>query len=1063
MRGVRGVLGTSVLRRPAAALLLRRASAAQPAAAAAASSSIQQSRNLPGRKVEYRNVDGMRHDDGRYTAFKASVRGIVGDDGVIDDPVRTFAYGTDASFYRLTPQVVVKVRSEQEVVDVLEVARVHQTPVTFRAAGTSLSGQAITDSVLLKLSHNGTAWRKYKIENGGQRITLEPGLIGGEVNRLLASYKKKHNCETQYKIGPDPASIDSCMIGGIVANNSSGMCCGVKQNTYHTLEDMRVVLVDGTVLDTACTTSRAAFHESHAPLLAGLSSLASRVQADASLLALIRQKYAIKNTTGYSINALADFSPSDPIEILKRIMIGSEGTLGFVSQVTYKTVPDHPNKASAFLVFADIEEACDAVAALRKNTKVDAVEMFDRRSLKLTSDMAALVALCPELPHLPADGEAAALLIECRGKDDEALAAQIESVCKALRDSRVPVVSAVGYTPEAFKHDPKDFNVYWDARKGLIPIVGGGREPGTTMLLEDVACSVDKLGKMSKDLIAIFQKYGYHDACLMGHALEGNLHLIFNQSFKTPEELKRYEDVLYEINYNVAIVHGGSLKAEHGTGRNVAPFVEMEWGTKAYELMWELKRLFDPQFILNPGVILNEDPLVHAKNIRQDFVAHPLVDRCISCGWCESNCPSKDLTLTPRQRIQVYKEMSRMREEWTASGAQLKPARLLAFESSWEYAENTCAADGMCQEKCPVKINTGELIKTLRQNTLEGDGTMSVGGPATPRGAALAAMLAANFGTVTKLVPPLLDVVSLTHRLLGNLPMATLTWGPWRVSNNYLPLWNKYMPRGAQPVVVPTPPKVAADAKPKRVVYVPSCVTRMMGPARGDADAGDEAVHTKFMSLLSKAGYEVVIPEGLGSMCCGMIMDSRGFRDVGATQAAQMQQALLDASDRGKLPIVCDTSPCLQRMKEKFDDPLLKLALFEPVQFILLYLKSELEFAKVRDSIAVHVPCSSKKLKVGEQMVQLAELCATEVHATPIPCCGMAGDRGMRYPELTSSSLQHLDGMMQKHACSDGYSTSRTCEMSLSNHSGVHFRSLLYLLDEAATPKAAPITARNGL
>ena len=183
------------------------------------------------RPPAYKNVDGMRHDDGRYSLFKDEVRAILGDERVVDDPVRTFAYGTDASFYRLTPQAVVKVHSEQEVVDVLDVSRARQVPVTFRAAGTSLSGQAITDSVLLKLSHNGTAWRKYKIEDGGETITLEPGLIGGEVNRLLAAYKKKHKMDTQYKIGPDPASIESCMIGGIVANNSSGMCCGVAQNT----------------------------------------------------------------------------------------------------------------------------------------------------------------------------------------------------------------------------------------------------------------------------------------------------------------------------------------------------------------------------------------------------------------------------------------------------------------------------------------------------------------------------------------------------------------------------------------------------------------------------------------------------------------------------------------------------------------------------------------------------------------------------------------------------------------------------------------------------------------
>jgi len=997
----------------------------------------------------YRNVDGMRVDDGRYTAFKSKVRAMLGDERVVDDPVRTFAYGTDASFYRLTPQAVVKVHSEQEVVDVLGVSRDHQTPVTFRAAGTSLSGQAITDSVLLKLSHNGTAWRRYKIEDGGQKITLEPGLIGGEVNRLLAAYKKKHKCDTQYKIGPDPASIESCMIGGIVANNSSGMCCGVKQNTYHTLRDMRVVLADGTVLDTACNESRAAFRASHSQLLSRLSEIAERVQADGPLSSLIREKYRIKNTTGYSINALIDFPPTDPIEILKRLMIGSEGTLGFVSQVTYDTVVEHPHKASAFLVFADIGEACDATSALRSGTSVDAVEIFDRRSLRLSAEKGEMVSLCPELVGLPEEEEAAALLIECRGASPEALAEQISSVCTALKDCGAPTISKVGYSPDAFRHDPADYNVYWDMRKGLIPIVGGARETGTSMLLEDVACAVHKLGAMSNDLIGIFKKYGYHDACLMGHALEGNLHLIFNQSFKTADEVKRFEDLMYDICENVAQKHGGSLKGEHGTGRNVAPFVEMEWGTKAYGLMWEIKRLFDPEFLLNPGVILNEDPDVHAKNIRLDFAANPLVDRCISCGWCESNCPSRDLSLTPRQRIQVYKEMSRMREEWEQSGERHKPARLEAFEKSWEYAESTCAADGMCQEKCPVKINTGELIKSLRHDALE---AVAADAP-TPRGAAIAGFMATHYARITPVVPWFLDAVSLAHRAMGTWPMSMIADTAWGVSNNYLPRWNQYMPRGARSLELPTaPPAETAEAR-KRVVYLPSCVTRMMGPSRGDDAAGDEAVHAKFLSLLDKAGYEVVVPEGIGGLCCGMVFDSRGFSDVGGSQLESLQTALLDASERGKLPIVCDTSPCLQRMKEKVSDPLLKLALFEPVQFISLYLKSELEFSKVRDSVAVHVPCSSKKLKLNEQMIGLAELCSHEVHATPIPCCGMAGDRGMRYPELTGSSLQHLDGMMQENGCTDGYSTSRTCEMSLSNHSNTHFRSLLYLVDEATTPK----------
>jgi len=669
--------------------------------------------------------------------------------------------------------------------------------------------------------------------------------------------------------------------------------------------------------------------------------------------------------------------------------------------------------------------------------------------------MAPMVKLVPEILALPEKEEGAALLIECRGEDEAALHAAISEVAAALDGSGVPVFindapqEVRGDTVvEAFRHDPKDSGVYWDARKGLIPIVGGAREPGSSMLLEDVACETHMLGQMSMDIIDIFRKYDYHDACLMGHALEGNLHLIFNQSFKDDHEMARYEGIMQDLCETVALKYGGSLKAEHGTGRNVAPFVEMEWGTKAYELMWEVKRLFDPRFLLNPGVILNEDPDVHAKNIRLDAVANPLIDRCISCGWCESNCPSRDLSLTPRQRIQVYKEMTRMREEWSASGEATKPERLLAFEDSWGYAENTCAADGMCQEKCPVKINTGELIKSLRRDTLEGKGDEP-----PPRGAAVAAWLAARFGPTMAMVPPLLNTVSFVHSIIGNTPMDAIARTAWGVGNNYLPLWNKHMPRGAHPV---RPPTLVEGSSRKRVVYLPSCVTRSMGPARGDDEAGGEAVHAKLFSLIDKAGYDVVLPKDLASTCCGMIFDSRGYREAGASQAKSLEEILMEASEEGRLPIVCDTSPCLQRMKEKFESPLLKLAMCEPVQFISLYLQKELEFSKVRDTVAVHVPCSSKKLKLADDMVALAGRCAHEVHSTPIPCCGMAGDRGMRYPELTGSSLQHLN---LPSTCSDGYSTSRTCEMSLSNHSGINFRSLLYLVDEATTAKAKPAAA----
>ncbi|KXZ46746.1 hypothetical protein GPECTOR_41g711 [Gonium pectorale] len=1000
-----------------------------------------------GEKVEpgvFKNIDGHRFDDGRYQAFIEEITKFIPKERQYTDPVRTFAYGTDASFYRLNPKLVVKVHNEEEVRKILPIAERLKVPITFRAAGTSLSGQAITDSVLIKLSHTGKNFRNYTVHGDGSSITVEPGLIGGEVNRILAAHAKKNKLPITYKIGPDPSSIDSCMIGGIVSNNSSGMCCGVSQNTYHTLKDMRVVFMDGTVLDTADPASCAAFMKSHKALVDGVVDLARRVQADRELTALIRRKFAIKCTTGYSLNALVDFPLDNPIEIIKHIIIGSEGTLGFVSRATYNTVPEWPDKASAFIVFPDVRAACKGASVLRNETSVDAVELFDRASLRECESNEDMMRLVPDIKGC--DPMAAALLIECRGQDEAALKARIEEVTRVLTEAGLPL-GAKAAEPQPisaypFHHDQKNAKIFWDVRRGLIPIVGAAREPGTSMLIEDVACPVDKLADMMIDLIDMFQRYGYHDASCFGHALEGNLHLVFSQGFRNKDEVQRFADMMEEMCYIVATKHSGSLKGEHGTGRNVAPFVEMEWGSKAYDLMWELKALFDPNATLNPGVILNRDPDAHMKFLKPSPAASPIVNRCIECGFCESNCPSRDVTLTPRQRITVYREMFRLKQlEASGAASEAEKKQLAAMSNSYAYdGEQTCAADGMCQEKCPVKINTGDMIKALRAEAMTEAKTAS----------GTAMFLARNFGLINAAVPKFLNIVDFAHSIVGPKPLAAISRALNAATNHFVPVWNPYMPKGAAPLKVPTPAPVPAAAAgiPRRVVYMPSCVTRMMGPAAGDKETA--SVHEKIMSLFAKAGYQVIIPEGVSSQCCGMMFNSRGFKDAAAAKGADLEAALLKASENGKIPIVMDTSPCLAQVKSQISEPSLRFALYEPVEFIRHFLVDKLEWKKVRDTVAIHVPCSSKKMGIEESFSKLAGLCSHEVVPSGIPCCGMAGDRGMRFPELTGASLQHLN---LPAGCSDGYSTSRTCEMSLSNHSGINFRGLVYLVDEATSPK----------
>lgn len=522
--------------------------------------------------------------------FLETVERLIPRERRFDDPLSTLAFGTDASFYRLIPKLVLRVESEDEVAAILSAAYREQVPVTFRAAGTSLSGQAISDSVLLVLGDN---WNGREIRADGAQIRLQPGVIGAQANAWLAPFGRK--------IGPDPASINACKIGGIVANNASGMCCGTAQNSYHTLAGLRLLLADGTRLDSEDPASVAAFRASHGELLERLAELGRETRANAELAAKIRHKYRLKNTTGLSLNALVDYD--EPLDILTHLMVGSEGTLGFISAVTYDTVPEHPHKASALLVFPTVETCCTAVAVLKRQP-VSAVELLDRRSLRSVENMQGM----PEWVKSLSAG-ACALLIESRAASRTLLHEQLGRIMASIAE--YPLEKQVD-----FSEDPAVYNQLWRIRKDTFPAVGAVRETGTTVIIEDVTFPVERLAEGVNRLIELFDKHRYDEAILFGHALEGNLHFVFTQGFDSPEQIARYSAFMDDVAHLVAVEYGGSLKAEHGTGRNMAPFVELEWGEDAYRLMWQLKRLLDPRGILNPGVVLSDDPQSHLKNLK---------------------------------------------------------------------------------------------------------------------------------------------------------------------------------------------------------------------------------------------------------------------------------------------------------------------------------------------------------------------------------------------------------------------------------------------------------------
>ncbi|MBL7972269.1 MAG: FAD-binding oxidoreductase [Prolixibacteraceae bacterium] len=935
---------------------------------------------------------------GNYKLLYQQLIQVVDSKRIFHDPLHTLAFGTDASFYRLIPKMVIKAKNEEEVSFILKESSKLDIPVTFRAAGTSLSGQAISDSVLVIA---GNHWKNFKIDQDGLKIRLQPGLTGAKVNSLLASYGRK--------IGPDPASINAAMIGGIAANNASGMCCGTAENSYKTLDTMRIVLADGSVLDTSSAESKEQFMKSHPQLIREIADMVAEVKANDELSSRIARKFKMKNTTGYSLNALVDFF--DPFEVIQHLMIGSEGTLGFISEITYKTVVEHPFRASSLMIFPDIEKASNAVSLL-KSAPVAAVELMDRAGLRSVEDQAGMPSYLKTLSPT-----ACAILVETRATQSDQLNRQIAGILQTVQaiPSEIPI---------QFTDVPSECALFWKIRKGLFPSVGAMRKTGTTVIIEDVAFPVSRLAEATLDLHRLFEKWGYHEAVIFGHALEGNLHFVFTQDFGTAREIERYSHFMAEVSEMVVSKYDGSLKAEHGTGRNMAPFVEMEWGKEAYDLMKRIKRIFDPKNLLNPGVILNNDPEAHLKDLKPMPAASEKIDKCIECGFCEPTCVSAELTLTPRQRIVVYREMASL----ARTGHEPHIAASLA--KAYQYSGNeTCATDGLCATACPVKIDTGKLIKNLR--------TEEIGS-----GQKRAVWIADRMKGVTSSVRGALSVVGFFHTILGTSVMKGISGGMRSLSGNRIPLWNPYMPLGARKI--DSTQNIKSEHK---VVYFPSCINRAMGVSKEHRN--EKQLSEKMLELLNKGGFEVIYPENMNALCCGMAFSSKGYTEGGTKKSAELEAALLKASENGKYPVLCDMSPCLFTMKENMKSG---LTLYEPVEFILEYLLPNLEITPLQETITVFPVCSMKKMGLENKLVELAEKCAAKVIVPETNCCGFAGDRGFSFPELNEHGLRELK-MQLPNEVKRGYSTSRTCEIGLSMHSGISHQSIVYLVDQVSLAK----------
>ena len=932
-----------------------------------------------------------------------SLHKILPKERIKDRLIDRYAYASDASHFYLIPQAIVQPVCVEEIQKLFAFSHEHNIHLTFRAGGTSLSGQGVTDGILVDLSNY---WRRVIPENQGETVRIEPAVIGANVNTVLKRYGRK--------IGPDPASINACMMGGILSNNSSGMCCGVVQNAYHTLKHMTFVLPNGLVFNTEKPDDYTRFVREAAPIADGLVQLRNEVRSNPALVERIRKKYRQKNTVGYGINAFVDFE--HPLDILTHLIIGGEGTLAFIAEAVLNTVPDLPCKLTAMLYFESPEVACNAIPALI-STGAAALEFMDRASLRSVEDMPGV---SPILKTLPPD--AAAILCEFQENTDAGVAEKYEKA--QLTFAGLPLLAEPNFTQNATEQA-----MMWKIRKGMYPSVAGMRAKGTSALMEDFTFPVERLGEAVVDVQRLFDKYHYENGIIFGHAKDGNLHFVISQSYATKVDIDHYEKFNDELFGLVLNKYDGALKGEHSTGRAVSAYVETEWGTDAYQIMKKLKQLIDPTNLLNPGIIITEDKFTHVHNLKVMPIIEEEVDKCIECGFCEQSCPSRDITMTPRRRIGVRRAIKRLH---TAGDTLTRDALLKDY--TFDGLE-TCATDGMCATNCPVDINTGDLVKRLRRENH------------SPFHNKLALTVSKNFASLETATQLVLKTGFALNGLLGKNFMKNLTT-TGRKMIPAMPLWSNYMSKPPQAI---TNNRTTAQTTNPPIVYFSSCISRMMG--------GDIIRH--FLSVCHKAGIPVILPTDGKGTCCGQIFSSKGFTDAYQFTANETIEKLFAQSEGGKFAVVMDVTSCTQTLKScrtaltdanktRFD----AMTFLDAIDFAADRLLPLLTISKPKESIVFHPVCSAHKMGALPKLQRIGKACAKRADIPAFAgCCGMGGDKGFYYPELTKAATKTEANEVKQTQYDGYYSTSKTCEMALSEAVGKNYESILKLLDEVSDDK----------
>ncbi len=468
----------------------------------------------------------------------------------------------------------------------------------------------------------------------------------------------------------------------------------------------------------------------------------------------------------------------------------------------------------------------------------------------------------------------------------------------------------------------------------------------------------------------------------------------------------------------------------------MAPFVEREWGAKATAMMWRIKELADPGRVLNPGAVLNRDPVAHLADFKTQPEIEEVATGCVECGFCEPVCPSRNTTTTPRQRIVIRREMARQPQ-----GSPLYDALLADYEHE---AIQTCAADGTCRLVCPVGIDTGKLVKDFRARER------------TDREEMLALAFARRYSAVERLARGGLRAAAIARRFLAG---AALRAAPAavrrRVSADLVPTIPEELP-GAAPAQLPR-----SEAEGAAGVYLPACVNRIFGnPVGGEPHP---TLPEALCSISSRAGLPLWIPTDVAGVCCATPWSSKGYGAGHRAMSRRAAESILRWTDGGRLPLVIDATSCAHGLRSEVADELPdelreryeRVEILDSIEWVHDRLLGRLELDRKLDSLVMHPVCSVSHLGLGEKLGAIGEAMAEEVFVPAgTACCGMAGDRGLLHPELPNSALRDVAAELRTRSADAFVSSNRTCELGLQSVTGKRYESFVLALDRLSRPAA---------